>query len=113
MLCEVFSGFFHLLIFVEFTMSSEGLPEIDMSYFSGKSWTALSELMRAMILRTVDDLRSGGELREDALTYLYDEEEEYVFSFISICRHFGMDPEKTRDAIVYPKRRIRTRRRAA
>jgi hypothetical protein len=66
-----------------------------------------------MILRTIEDLHAGGELRQEALEYLMDEDEAYVFSFHSICRYFGFDPEKTRYAILNAKTKIRTRRRAA
>jgi hypothetical protein len=93
--------------------NSDNLPEMDLAYLGGKGYSAVSELMRAMILRTIEDLNAGGELREEALVYLMDEDEEYVFSFNSICRYFGFDPEKTRYAIVNAKSRIRTRRRAA
>jgi hypothetical protein len=92
---------------------SNRLPEMDAAYLEGKGYTAVSELMRAMILRTIEDIQSGGELREEALEYLMDEDEEYVLSFNSICRYFGFDPEKTRYAILNAKKRIRTRRRAA
>jgi hypothetical protein len=93
--------------------NSDRLPEMDLSYFGGKGYGAVSELMRAMILRTIEDLNAGGELREEALEYLMDEDEDYVLSFNSICRSFGFDPDKTRYAIVNAKSRIRTRRRAA
>jgi hypothetical protein len=93
--------------------SSDRLPEMDIAYLDAQGYSALSELMRAMILRTIEDLQSGGELREEALQYLMTDDEEYVLSFTSICRHFGFNPEKTRDAILNAKSRIRTRRRAA
>ncbi len=93
--------------------SSDRLPEMDLAYLTGKGYTAVSELMRAMILRTIEDLNSGPELREEAIAYLTDEDEEYVLSFNSICRYFGFDPEKTRYAILNAKTKIRTRRRAA
>jgi len=93
--------------------NSDRLPEMDLAYFSGKGYSAVSELMRAIILRTIEDLSTEGELREEALEYLNDEDEEYIFSFNSICRYFGFDPEKTRYAILNSKTKIRTRRRAA
>ncbi len=93
--------------------NSDNLPEMDLSYLGGNGYTAVSELMRAMILRTIEDLQSGSELREEALEYLMSDDDEYILSFISICRHFGFDPVKTRDAIINAKSRIRTRRRAA
>lgn len=86
---------------------------MDASYLGGKGYGAISELMRAMILRTIEDLHVGGELREEALAYLMDDDEEYILSFNSICRYLGFDPDKTRYAILNAKTRIRTRRRAA
>ncbi len=93
--------------------NSDRLPEMDLSYFSGKGYSAVSELMRAIILRTIEDLNTDGELRDEAVAYLMDEDEEYIFSFHSICRYFAFDPKKTRDAILNAKTKIRTRRRAA
>jgi hypothetical protein len=93
--------------------NTDQLPQMDMSYNFGKGYNSVSELMRAIILRAVDDYNSSGELRQEAIAYLCDEEEEYIFSFIAICRHLGLDPEKTRHAIMYAKHRISTRRRAA
>lgn len=86
---------------------------MDLSWDGGKGYNPVSELMRAMILRTIEDLNQIGEPREEALAYMHDEDEEYVFSFYSICRYLGLDPEKTRDAILNAKTKIRTRRRAA
>ena len=93
--------------------SSDKLPEMDLAYLGGNGYSAVSELMRAMILRTIEDLQSGSELREEALEYLMSDDDEYILSFISICRYFGFDPEKTRYAILNAKTKIRTRRRAA
>lgn len=102
------------LVILEYPVSIDKLPQMDMSYNGGKGWTALSELMRAIILRTIEDYNSSGELRQEAIAYMCDEEEEdYIFSFIAICRHFGLDPGKTRTAIMHATHRISTRRRAA
>ena len=89
------------------------LPQIDMAFDPGKGYNAITELMRAIILRVVEDIKSGGELREEALAYMHDEEEDYIFSFISICTYLGFDPAATRHEILHTKRRISTRRRAA
>jgi hypothetical protein len=104
-------------------VSKSALPQMDSVLGTGKGYDPIHELMRAMILRAVEDFNSGGELREDALNYFYAEdddnddeirdEDEYVLSFGFICRHLGMDPEKTRHAIINAKHRISTRRRAA
>jgi hypothetical protein len=93
--------------------STSKLPDMDMSYNGGNGYNSLSELMRAMILRTVEDFNGEGELKEAAVEYMEDAEEEYIFSFRHICQHFGMDPDKTRDAIMNATKRISTRRRAA
>lgn len=93
--------------------SSDKLPQMDTSHYFGRGWTGLSELMRAIILRTVDDYNSSGELKVEALEYMEDTEEEYIFSFRAICHHLDLDPDKTREAIINPKHRISTRRRAA
>ncbi len=36
---------------------SNRLPEMDAAYLEGKGYTAVSELMRAMILRTIEDIQ--------------------------------------------------------
>ena len=68
--------------------SNDKLPEMDMSLMGGRGYDSLSELMRAIILRTVEDFNSSGEFHLEAVTYMEDEDEEYIFSFRSICRHF-------------------------
>jgi Rieske Fe-S protein len=79
-------------------VSSNCLPRIESTFSSRNSYNA------------------GGEFREEAIAYLYaeeDEHDEYIFSFIAICKHLGLDPVKTRHAIFNATHRIRTRRRAA
>ena len=93
--------------------NTDKLPQIDMSYSPGKGYDAINELMRAIILRTIEDYNSVGELHTEAVEYLFDEEEDYIFSFKAICQHLGFDPEKTRYSIMNAERRISTRRRAA
>lgn len=93
--------------------SSDKLPQIDMSYDVGKGYDPINELMRAIILRVIEDFNSGGELQTEAIEYLTDEEDDYIFSFQAICRHLNFDPGKTRHSIMFATRRISTRRRAA
>ena len=93
--------------------NSDKLPQMDMSYSPGRGYDSINELMRAIVLRTIEDYNSMGELRDEAIAYMNDEEEEYIFSFNAICRHLGFDPEKTRYSIMNAKHRISTRRRAA
>ncbi len=98
---------------LEYTVGADSLPEMDMSVNCGKGYDPINELMRAIILRAIEDYNSSAELRQEAVVYMYDEDEEYIFSFRAICRHLGMDPEKTRFAIMNANHRISTRRRAA
>ncbi|RMG43008.1 MAG: hypothetical protein D6719_04805 [Candidatus Dadabacteria bacterium] len=97
--------------------NTDKLPQIDMSYDVGKGYDPINELMRAIILRTIDDYNSTGELHDEAVAYMFgegvDEDDEYIFSFAAICRHLGLDPELTRNTIMTTKRKISTRRRAA
>ena len=93
--------------------NSDKLPQMDDGYLGGKGYNPLSELMRAMILRTVEDFHSKGEFVEEAIQYMNDDDEEYILSFRSICRTLGLDPDKTKYAIMNAKHRISTRRRAA
>jgi hypothetical protein len=95
------------------SVGSDKLPQMDMSFDGGRGYDPLNELMRAIILRVIDDYNTPGELREEAIAYLHDEEEEYLFSFRAITRHLGMDPDKTREYILNPTHKISTRRRAA
>jgi|1048.fasta_scaffold45004_1 hypothetical protein len=97
-------------------MSRGKMPGVDAAYIIGNGYVAENELMRAIILRVIEDLKKGGEFKEDAVAFLDSDDDEYVFSFRSICGHLGFDPGKTRAAIIAAideGRRISTRRRAA
>ena len=98
---------------VELSVAREGLPQIDSALLGGNGYDPLNELMRAIILRTIEDYNSGGEFYQEAVDYLFDEDEDYIFSFYAICRHLGFDPEKTRYSIMHATHKISTRRRAA
>lgn len=98
---------------LELNVSADKLPQMDMSYNGGKGYNPIAELMRAMVLRAIDDFNSSGETQEEAITWLHSEEEEYIFSFRAICKHLGFDPDKTRHRIMNPTHKISTRRRAA
>jgi hypothetical protein len=96
-----------------YSTGNSRVPQIDLSLRGSGGYNPLSELMRAIILRVIDDYNSKGELREEAIVYLEDTEEEYIFSFISICTHFNIDPCKTKSKIMNAEHKIRTRRRAS
>lgn len=93
---------------------SDKLPCMEDGITSTATFNPIHELMRAMVLRAVEDYHSGNlEDKENAIAYMEDLSEEYVLSFSFICKHLGMDPKKTKDAIIGATHRISTRRRAA
>ena len=100
-------------MFDSFNSSSRKTPifEIDAQGATGSVGEAVSELMRAMILRTIEDFRGGERLKVKALDYMFREDDDYILSFRSICIHFGLDPARTRRAIMAEGRKISTRRR--
>lgn len=106
-----------------YTMSHNGsskMPQFDIAYLDNQGYSGLNELMRAIILRCVDDYHSKSEFKEEALAYMNGEtgndgekDNDYIFSFDSICSHLGLNTEKTRYAIINAEKKISTRRRAA
>lgn len=98
----------------------DSFPQIDLSINGGRGYVPENELMRAIILRVIEDLKTPGENYDDAMAYMFDddddESDEYIFSFRSICKYLGLDPVSARDSIlesIAAGRRISTRRRAA
>lgn len=95
-------------------MSSKPMPAMDLSHLGGSGYNPLTELMRAIILRAIDDFRTkNGEVKDDAVSYFESEDDEYIFSFLSICRYLGLHPYLVRQEIFQGQGRISTRRRAA
>lgn len=93
--------------------NSDGVPQVDLSHEGGNGYVPENELMRAIILRAIEDYKQQTEHYQDAIDFFNSEEDEYVFSFVAICRHLGFSPEKTRDSILNATHKISTRRRAA
>ena len=94
--------------------SSSKLPGMDVAYLLGKGYDPINELMRAIVLRAIEDYNSKPEFKQEAIDFFEEEDnDEYIFSFRAICEHLGFDPGKTRDAIYNAKHKISTRRRAA
>ncbi len=101
----------------------DSFPQIDLAMNSGGGYVPENELMRAIILRVIEDLKTPGENHDDAMLYMFEDEDddgedgnEYVFSFRGICRHLGFDHIAARESIlqsIADGRRISTRRRAA
>jgi hypothetical protein len=93
--------------------SHRSVPQMLTGISTLPTYSAINELMRAIILRVIDDFNASAQLRKDAIDYLLNDDDEYIFSFQSICNHLQMDPHKTREFIVNPRHRIATRRRAS
>lgn len=49
-------------------------------------------LLVAILMNAMSDARKAGEERERALEYLLSPEEDYIFSFRSICSYLDVDP---------------------
>ena len=51
---------------------------------------AEKNLMRAILKSAMDDIRKHGEASREALNYFLSEEDFYLYSFLSVCRHLGL-----------------------
>ncbi len=63
----------------------------------------LSELMLAIVFTAVQDLQGKPDDRKRAIRYIQSTDDEYLFSFQSICSYLGYDPETTRWKILNRK----------
>lgn len=51
-------------------------------------------LLKALILNALSDLRRPGEPNRRAMEYFLSPEEDYLFSFRSVCTFLDVDPDK-------------------
>ncbi len=51
-------------------------------------------LLRAILLTAMSDLRRPGDARKEATEFFMSEDESYIFSFQSICNHLDIDPKQ-------------------
>ncbi len=56
-------------------------------------------LMREILKTAMDDINRRGEARRDARLFFTSNDELYLFSFISICRHLNLCPQTIRDLV--------------
>lgn len=49
-------------------------------------------LLAAMLLYALNDVNKSGTLKDEALEYLLNPDEDYVFSFRSVCNLLNVDP---------------------
>lgn len=55
--------------------------------------------MQAILRIAMDDVRKKGELHRDARRFFMAAEDGYLFSFVSICAHLGICPNRVRRAL--------------
>ncbi len=65
-------------------------------------------LMRAVLKTAMDDITKRGEAYREARVFFSSEDDYYLFSFLSICRHLELCPRTIRAFVgVYPISAIR------
>lgn len=52
------------------------------------------ELLRAILVNALSDLKKPGELSRRAREYFLSAEEDYLFSFQSVCNFLNVDPKR-------------------
>lgn len=52
------------------------------------------ELLRAILLNALSDLKKPGELSRRAREYFLSPEDDYLFSFQSVCNFLNIDPKR-------------------
>ena len=60
---------------------------------------AEKNLMRALIKSAMDDMRKTGEASREAIRYFQSNEDYYLFSFLSVCRHLELCPRTIRAVV--------------
>jgi hypothetical protein len=68
---------------------------IDVAYsdYEAGLTSAEEELLLAILIAALQDLNESGRKGRKAREYLLSLDEEYLFSFKSICDHLMLDPE--------------------
>ena len=56
-------------------------------------------LMRAILRGALDDVEKRGISHKEAWNYIMDNDDSYLYSFISICNHLGICPQRIRNTL--------------
>ena len=56
-------------------------------------------LMRAVLKSAMDDMTRRGEARRDARLFFTSDDDDYLLSFVSICRHLALCPHTIRELV--------------
>ncbi|MEX0804088.1 MAG: hypothetical protein WD688_12350 [Candidatus Binatia bacterium] len=62
---------------------------------------AISYLKKPDRARSEEGKAEAARLRAEALRWILNEDERYLFSFNNICEELGMDPARTRKALIH------------
>ncbi len=52
------------------------------------------DLLRAVLMSALSDVKKSGGVQEEARQFFLCEEDDYIFSFRSICQFLSVDPDK-------------------
>ena len=55
--------------------------------------TPEKNLLRALLTTALADVRKNGNVRKMALEFFLNSDDDYVFSFRSVCEYLELDPE--------------------
>lgn len=53
-------------------------------------------LMIAILRAAVDDMTKNGSRRQEALSFFMNDDDYYIYSFVSICDHLDVCPRRIR-----------------
>ncbi len=56
-------------------------------------------LMRAILHQAMEDIKKGGDKSRDAGRYFIDARDDYLYSFVSICRHLELCAKTIRTVV--------------
>ena len=56
--------------------------------------TCEKNLLRAVLMSAMYDLKKSGQVAEEAKHFFLSPEDDYLFSFNSICSYLGVDPKR-------------------
>ena len=56
--------------------------------------TPEKSLLRAILITAMADLKKSGDVARKAREYFLSAEEDYIFSFKSVCDYLNVDPKK-------------------
>lgn len=51
-------------------------------------------LLKAILISALNDIKKNGDVKRQAEEFFLNQDEEYVFSFRSICSYLSVDPGK-------------------